>query len=281
MIKIDLKKSLLAASGKMLLDIQLELQKSCFVAVTGPSGSGKTTLLRLLAGLETASEGYIEFEGVVWLDTQNKKRLPTQKRNIGFVFQDYALFPNMSVRQNLEFALDKKPSKNIINELMEIMEIQQLRDRRPGMLSGGQKQRVALARALVRQPQLLLLDEPLSALDAIMRARLQDYIMKAHEHFNLTTILVSHNDEEIAKMATRVIRIVDGKVVSEGTPKAVFNIPSENGPSVINGTIVRVREEDNIYEIRFFSDGKMVTVALPKERLVQLRQGDWIQIKYE
>lgn len=281
MIKIALKKPLLAASGKMLLDIEMELNRGDFVAITGPSGSGKTTFLRLVAGLETANEGFIQFGNQIWLDSSNKQRLPTQKRNIGFVFQDYALFPNMSVRKNLEFALTKGQEGHIIEELMDIMEIQQLAERRPGSLSGGQKQRVAVARALVCQPAILLLDEPLSALDDNMRARLQDYILKVHHRYELTTILVSHSTQEIAKMATRVLRLVDGKIVSEGSPKAVLNLPSENTETILNGTVVAVREEDNIYEIRFFSEGKMVTVALPKGRLFRLRQGDWIQIKYE
>jgi len=280
-IKIALKKPLLAASGKMLLDIEMELNRGDFVAITGPSGSGKTTFLRLVAGLETANEGFIQFGNQIWLDSSNKQRLPTQKRNIGFVFQDYALFPNMSVRKNLEFALTKGQEDHIIEELMDIMEIQQLAERRPGSLSGGQKQRVAVARALVCQPAILLLDEPLSALDDNMRARLQDYILKVHHRYELTTILVSHSTQEIAKMATRVLRLVDGKIVSEGSPKAVLNLPSENTETILNGTVVAVREEDNIYEIRFFSEGKMVTVALPKGRLFRLRQGDWIQIKYE
>ncbi len=281
MIKIALKKPLLAATGKMLLDIEMELNQGDFIAITGPSGSGKTTFLRLVAGLETANEGFIQFGDQIWLDSSNKQHLPTQKRNIGFVFQDYALFPNMSVRKNLEFALTKGQEDHIIEELMDIMEIQLLAERRPGSLSGGQKQRVALARALVCQPAILLLDEPLSALDDNMRARLQDYILKVHHRYQLTTILVSHSTQEIAKMATRVLRLVDGKIVSEGSPKAVLNLPSENTETILNGTVVAVREEDNIYEIRFFSEGKMVTVALPKGRLFRLRQGDWIQIKYE
>lgn len=281
MMEVALKKSLLAATGRMMLNIKLQMEKGDFLAITGPSGSGKTTFLRLLAGLETANEGYIKFNQTIWLDTRSKIKLPPQQRNIGFVFQDYALFPNMTIKENLNYALDKQAKTNIIEELMEIMEIKQLQDRRPATLSGGQKQRVAVARALVRQPQLLLLDEPLSALDVHMRSRLQDYILKVHEHFQLTTILVSHNEEEIAKMANRVIRIAEGTIVSEGKPKAVLSLPSENTPYIINGTVITVNVEDNIYEVRLFSDGKMMTIAFPKERLLKLRQGDWVQIKYE
>lgn len=279
MIIFELNKTLLAATGSIELDVKMEVNEGEFIAVTGPSGSGKTTLLRLLAGLEIANSGFIQFEKTVWLSTAANKRLPTQNRSIGFVFQDYALFPNMTVRQNLEFALDNSASATIIDELMDIMEIRELQGRYPKSLSGGQQQRVALARALVRRPKLLLLDEPLSALDPEMRNKLQDYILKVHRHYKLTTLLVSHNYEEITKMADRVIRLVNGKITQHGSPQQLFPKKIQDCPPLINGTVVRSQIRDNIYELKIFSEGRTISLAFPKGKFDELKEGDWVQIK--
>jgi len=280
-ILFELNKNLLAATGSMQLDVKLEVPEGEFIAITGPSGSGKTTLLRLLAGLENADAGFIQFKNTVWLNSSSNKRVPTQNRSIGFVFQDYALFPNMTVRQNLEFALDKSTDPGIVSELIDIMEIRELQGRYPKSLSGGQQQRVALARALVRRPHLLLLDEPLSALDPQMRAKLQDYILKVHLHYKLTTLLVSHNYDEITKMADRVVHLVNGKITSQGKPEMLLPSKLTDCPPVINGSVVTSRVQDNIYELRVFSEGRIIIIALPKGKMKDMKEGDWIQIKME
>ena len=192
---LTLKKELNFAGGKGLLDIDVQIEAGIFVAISGPSGSGKTTLLRLIAGLEKG-EGLIKINNKIWLDTANGLRLLPQQRKVGYVFQNYALFPNMTVRQNLTFALEKNQSPAIIEELINTMELGELVNRYPQQLSGGQQQRVALARALVRKPPILLLDEPLSALDEGLRSHLQDYILKIHRKYQLTTLLVSHDTRE-------------------------------------------------------------------------------------
>ncbi len=279
MITFELNKTLLAATGSIELDLRLDVSEGEFIAITGPSGSGKTTLLRLLAGLEIANAGFIQFKGTVWLNTATDKRIPTQNRSIGFVFQDYALFPNMTVRQNLEFALDRHSPAMIIDELVDIMEVRELQGRYPRSLSGGQQQRVALARALVRRPKLLLLDEPLSALDPDMRSKLQDYILKVHRHYKLTTLLVSHNYEEIIKMADRVIRLVNGKITQQGSPQHLFPRKIQDCPPIINGTVVTSTVKDNIYELRVFSEGRIISIAFPKGKIDKMREGDWVQIK--
>jgi molybdate transport system ATP-binding protein len=197
-----------------------------FVTIYGPSGAGKTSVIRMLAGLLDPDRGHIEVDGNFWYEHEKKINVKPQRRNIGIVFQEYSLFPNMTVRGNLEFALEKKQSKNIVDELLQLTELEQLHNKKPGLLSGGQKQRVALARALIRKPKLLLLDEPLSALDVEMQSRLQDYILQVHQQFNLTTVLVSHDLNEVIKMSKRVLILEDGQIKKDGLPVDVLPLAS-------------------------------------------------------
>jgi molybdate transport system ATP-binding protein len=197
------------------LEVDLQLHPGELLALTGPSGSGKTTVLRILAGLENRAKGQLVFQGEVWQDSSKRIFLPPQQRSIGVVFQDYALFPNMNVVQNLRFALPKAADGALIEELLEVMDLQDLRNALPFELSGGQQQRVALARALVRRPKLLLLDEPLSALDTHMREHLQTYILELHQRYALTSLLISHHPEEIQRLADRVLMMEKGKIVDE------------------------------------------------------------------
>lgn len=197
------------------LEVDLQLFNKELLALTGPSGSGKTTILRILAGLEKKAKGHLMVQGELWQDSAQGIFLAPQQRSIGVVFQDYALFPNMSVLQNLQFALPKTENQTLIGELLEVMDLQELKTAYPRELSGGQQQRVALARALVRRPKLLLLDEPLSALDSQMREHLQTFIRLLHERYALTTLLISHHPEEIQRLADRVIVMEKGKIIPE------------------------------------------------------------------
>jgi len=228
MIELRVQKELNFAGGKKMLHIETAIEEGTCVAIMGPSGSGKTTLLRLISGLTDAFAGTIKVGAHTWLDTSNQINWPTQKRNIGYVFQNYALFPNMTIQQNLEYALAKKQSTNIVKELIDVVGLQSLVNKYPITLSGGQQQRVALARALVRKPQILLLDEPLSALDEEMRSDLQDYIIKLHKTYHLTTLLVSHDKKEISKMAQQIYVLKEGKIVKEGKPAVVFGSSQQN-----------------------------------------------------
>lgn len=200
------------------LEAQLQLWAGELLALSGPSGSGKTTILRILAGLEKRAQGRLEFQGEVWQDTAKGVFWAPQQRSIGVVFQDYALFPNMRVEQNLRFALAKNEDDSFVAELLEVMDLRELKNAYPRELSGGQQQRVALARALVRRPKLLLLDEPLSALDTTMRDHLQRFIREIHERYRLTTLLISHHAEEIHRLADRVLCLEKGKIVEEYKP---------------------------------------------------------------
>ncbi|WP_419234136.1 ABC transporter ATP-binding protein [Aliarcobacter cryaerophilus] len=216
MISLNIKKELHGSNGVMNLDINLSLQNSEFVALSGVSGSGKTTLLRVLAGLEEAF-GEIIVDGEIWLNEKLKK--PIQKRDIGFVFQDYALFENLSVIDNLLYV---KKDKDLAKQLLSLTDLYELKNRYPNSLSGGQKQRVSLCRALMKRPKILLMDEPLSALDSHMRLKLQDEILTLHKEFKTTTIMVSHDPSEMYKLASRVLVLKDGKIIDDGLPKDIL-----------------------------------------------------------
>lgn len=216
MINIEIHKQLHGSQGDMHLDLKLAIQKGEFIALMGESGSGKTTLLRVLAGLERA-EGNISVEDVTWL--QSQKMLPPQQREIGFVFQDYALFDNMSVEENLLFVNDDKA---LAKRLLELTELTQLASRNVKGLSGGQKQRVSLCRAMMKKPKLLLMDEPLSALDPTMRTKLKDEILKLHKTFGTTTIMVSHDTDVSYQLADRILVLDHGRVIADGSPKEIF-----------------------------------------------------------
>ena len=214
MLDLNITKKLNGASGVINFELALKIPTGSFFAITGESGAGKTTLLRIIAGLVLPSQGKIYFENKCWNDSEKGIFLHPRERNIGFVFQDYALFPTMTVRENLRFALPANEDETIINHLLDATGMLNLADEKPARLSGGQQQRVALARALVRKPRLLLLDEPLSALGKEMRHNLGELILQFHNEYKLTTLLVSHDEEEIEKMADEIIRLESGRIVN-------------------------------------------------------------------
>jgi molybdate transport system ATP-binding protein len=216
MIKINIQKALHGSSGDMMLDVNLSVNQGEFIALMGESGSGKTTLLRVLAGLEKA-KGEISVEDTMWLG--DKKSLPPQQREIGFVFQDYALFDNMTVEENLLFVNEDKA---LASKLLEMTELTTLSERNVQGLSGGQKQRVSLCRAMMKKPKLLLMDEPLSALDTAMRAKLQEEILKLHKTFGTTTIMVSHDTDVSYHLADRIVVLKEGLIVGDGRPDEVL-----------------------------------------------------------
>lgn len=273
-MKIKLQKQLNFAEGKGLLDIDTEIEEGDFVAISGASGSGKTSLLRLITGLEKAAQGFIEINGETWLDTAHKINLPPQKRRVGFVFQKYALFPNMTVRQNLNYALEKNQSNAIIEELIEEMGLTSLVNQPPFKLSGGQQQRVALARALVRKPKILLLDEPLSALDEAMRSSLQDYLLKIHQRYHLTTILVSHDLGEIFKMANQVLVLDSGKIVQSGTPASIFLCNKISGKYKVAGEVLQIAPSDVVFVVTVKLGNNIVRVIASEEEVKNMKIGE-------
>ncbi|MFK5976964.1 MAG: ATP-binding cassette domain-containing protein [Sulfurovum sp.] len=272
MIKIKIKKTLHGSNGKMDLNINLKIKEGDFVALTGQSGSGKTTLLRILAGLES-SEGFIKVGDEVWQD--GNFVISPQKRGIGFVFQDYALFDNMSVKQNLLFV---QKDKKLANHLLELTELSQLSDRFPNTLSGGQKQRVSLCRAMMNRPKILLMDEPLSALDPAMRIKLQNEILTLHKEFETTTIMVSHDPSEIYRLASRVVVLDLGQIINNGTPKDILLKTNGSQKFSFEGEILDIVRVDVIY-IAIVSIGQqLVEVVISSLEAESLAIGDVVSV---
>lgn len=223
MLAASVSKKLGKGDGRIDINVSLEVTKHERIALFGHSGAGKTSLLRMLAGLDRPDSGSIVMNNTTWVDVKNKKHIPSKLRNIGFVFQDYALFPNMTLRQNLQFASERNNAAQWVEELLDITELAPFANQKPSELSGGQKQRGALARAFVRKPQLLLMDEPLSALDRRTRKLLWKEINKIYERFPVTMVLVSHDQKEIHSLTERVIVLDKGKIMMNGNPNQVFN----------------------------------------------------------
>lgn len=215
-------------SYQALRNIDLEIKSGELVALLGPSGSGKTSLLRIIAGLEQAENGKILF------NEENYTHKHVKDRNVGFVFQHYALFRNMTIFDNIAYGLKvrprkTRPSKEVIEqkvtELLQLVKLEGYKDRYPSQLSGGQRQRVALARALAVEPNVLLLDEPFGALDAKVRKELRRWLRRLHDEFNVTSVFVTHDQEEAMDVADRVVIMNEGKIEQIGTPEEVYDHP--------------------------------------------------------
>ena len=272
MINIDIKKELHGSNGKMNLDVNLEIKNGEFLALAGLSGSGKTTLLRVLAGLEKTT-GTINIDNNFWLN--DKFCLPSQKREIGFVFQDYALFPNFSVIDNLLYV---KKDKDLANHLLKITELEELKNRMPQTLSGGQKQRVSLCRALMNRPKLLLMDEPLSALDPQMRTKLQNEILTLHKEFNTTTIMVSHDPSEIYRLANRIVVLNHGQIINDGTPKDILLKTKGSQKFSVEGELLDIVKVDVIHIAIVAIGQQLVEVVVSREEVKNLKIGQKVSL---
>src|SRR3712207_6497758 len=233
-----------------LEDINLTIPTGQLTALLGPSGGGKSTLLRIIAGLEDCDTGSVTIEGV------EATHLPARKRNVGFVFQHYAAFKHMSVAKNIAFGLEirKRPKPEVkakVEELLELVHLSQFGHRLPAQLSGGQRQRMALARALAVEPKVLLLDEPFGALDAKVRKELRDWLRRLHDEVHVTTVFVTHDQEEALEVADQIVVINDGRVEQIGTPDELYDQPANDfvmsflGPvTTLGGLLVRPHDID-------------------------------------
>jgi|TARA_B110000305_G_scaffold46641_1_gene49720 putative spermidine/putrescine transport system ATP-binding protein len=246
---------------KALMPTELSVAKGEIVSLLGPSGCGKTTLLRIIAGLENPDEG-----SEIWFDNDNVTSLPVELRQVGMVFQSYALFPNMSVRANIGYGLKMKklPKAEIesrVTEVLELCQLQKFSGRATDALSGGQRQRVALARAIAPRPRMLLLDEPLSALDAALREALRDELAILLREFNITAIFVTHDQDEAMAIADRVAVMSEGHIVQSGTPEELYRNPNS---AFVAGFV------GNAMHLNGKCDGKMLhleggALVLPKD----------------
>jgi len=214
MLHFVLRKKLRAGDHVFHLDAEYRLEEGGFLGIRGPSGSGKTTLLRCLAGLYKPDSGFIRIGEETWYCAREAVSLPPQRRSVGFVFQDYALFPHMTVQRNVSYATgDRKRTM----ELLELTRMTEFANHFPRELSGGQKQRTALARALGRDPRLLLLDEPLSALDEDLRYSMGEELLRIQRETRVTSIIVSHSGQEISRLCTEVLELADGRILEAET----------------------------------------------------------------
>jgi sulfate transport system ATP-binding protein len=224
-------------------DVTLEVPSGSLTALLGPSGSGKSTLLRMIAGLDTPDTGRVVIAG------EDRTSQPARKRDVGFVFQHYAAFKHMTVRDNVGFALSirKAPKERIrarVDELLELVHLEAYGERYPSQLSGGQRQRMALARALAVEPKVLLLDEPFGALDATVRKELREWLRRLHDEVHVTTIFVTHDQEEAMEVARQIVVMNAGRIEQVGSPRDLYDTPANDFVMKFIGPVTRLGEAD-------------------------------------
>jgi molybdate transport system ATP-binding protein len=278
MIEVAIKKKLQFANEEGWLEINKTIEEKTSLVLFGKSGAGKTTFLRMMAGLTDPALGRIVVQGETWFDKNSNINLPPQQRSIGFVFQDYALFPNMTVKENLQYAQGRKENSSVLNEVLELFGLKGLESRKPDQLSGGQKQRTAFARALIRKPSLLLLDEPLSALDNSTRNDLQNRLLEIQKDFGFTTIMVSHEMGEIAKIGKEIWLMENGKVVDQGSPLSVFSKGKISGKVKIIGEVINISKEDVVFVLTVVTGNTFVKVVATEHDIKSLSVGDKVMV---
>ncbi len=257
MISVSIQKQLDGAGGKFDLDFDLQLEQGSIVAIMGPSGAGKSSILRMLAGILQPDKGMIKLGDNLWFDHQQKINLPPQKRDVGLVFQNLALFPHMSIIDQIRYA-QSSSSDAEIEELLSLMDLSSLRSKKPASLSGGQQQRVALARSIIQSPQLLLLDEPLSALDYDMKDQMRSYIKKVHHQYGMTIFLVSHDRQDVLDLCDYAFYLVDGKITRQGKPGELSEIQKVSAI----GIVTHKQEEEDYTLLTIECDGHLSTLKL-------------------
>ncbi|TFY94196.1 molybdenum ABC transporter ATP-binding protein [Pseudomonas nabeulensis] len=252
------------------LDVDLHLPGRGVTALYGHSGSGKTTCLRCIAGLERARDGFIQINDEVWQDSRNGLFVPSHKRALGYVFQEASLFPHLSVRANLEFGLKRIPAQQRrvdMAQATELLGIGHLLDRHPQHLSGGERQRIGIARALLTSPKLLLMDEPLAALDSKRKSEILPYLERLHDELDIPVFYVSHAQDEVARLADHIVLLSDGKALASGPigeTLARLDLPMALGDDagvVINGTVVAYDEHYQLLTLQLPDSALHMRVA--------------------
>ena len=266
---IDLFHSFSTLQGIQKIEANLQIPLGEYVSISGVSGSGKTTFLRLISGLIQPQNGTICWGDQVWHDTKNKQCIPPQERNIGMVFQDYALFPNMNTLDNIIFACKEKVEKKYLQSIFDTMGLDNYLTRYPHQLSGGQQQRVAIARALISKPALLLLDEPFSALDESLKKTVQSFIYEIHLQNSMTTFVVSHQISEIKPYAHRFLQFENEKLID-------YPYIEKNNFTVQGILISKEKSESEMSQVTLLYDGKIYQSPFPSSELEKLHIGDKI-----
>ncbi|HLX12587.1 MAG TPA: ATP-binding cassette domain-containing protein [Bacteroidota bacterium] len=278
MISIHITKRLSAATGPMDLKVDLELDGREFAALYGKSGSGKTSLLKMIAGLMTPDSGTITVDGEPWFDSARGINLHARSRGVGFVFQDYALFPHMTVRKNIEYALEGAHGGLSCGELLDTFELGGLADRKPGTLSGGQQQRVALARAVARSPKILLLDEPLSALDAETQTKLREELLNISRRTSFAALIVSHDLGEIFALAKTVFMLNNGAIERSGRPSEIFAGTALSSKFRFAAQVLEIEKADVVFVLTIAIGNNLVKVIATEEELQNIRVGDKVVV---
>ena len=269
MIRIDINHPMNTAKGRLDLNFKKDIESGKITALFGESGAGKTTLLKIIAGLIKPKLGRIEVDNELWFDSSKNFSLALQKRKIGFVFQDYALFPNMNIKENIAYAASSKAK---VSELLALMKLENLAKIYPKHLSGGQAQRVALARALAREPKILLLDEPLSALDFKMRANLQDELTKILEYFKISTLLVSHDLAEIYKLSHRILELKNGKIIKDFPKNEFFTHSNISAKLRLRATLLEIKKSDILVVLTLLLNQDIIKITLSEEEFLKAYQ---------
>lgn len=272
MLSINLKKTW----NDFMLDVSFDIPRGKITALFGPSGAGKSSVLRLISGLEVAEQGFISNGNESWFDKARGINLHPQQRSVGFVFQDYALFPHMTVEKNVAYGIKEKLRRKEIKELIALVDLSGYERYYPAQLSGGQKQRVALIRAIARKPDILLLDEPFSALDWQTRIQLQDDVKNIIEQFHVTTLYVTHDVTEVYKLAGNVIVLESGKGVKQGTPEEVFLGKRLSTRVQVTGKVVGIEHDSIMASVTILHSDQFFKTLIDTEELksLNLRIGD-------
>ncbi|MFM7092905.1 MAG: ATP-binding cassette domain-containing protein [Bacteroidota bacterium] len=257
--------------GTQHIETNLDLQTGDFISVSGISGSGKTTFLKLLCGLIHPEYGNIRLGEKVWLDTERGIMVSPQERKIGMVFQDYALFPNMNVRDNMLFAATKNGDASYFHTLLEALGLGNLLTRFPHQLSGGQQQRVAIARALISKPALLLMDEPFSALDEALRKNIQAFIYDLHQKYDFTTLIVNHQVSELRPYANKFLTFENEKLIT-------YSLEDENKVTVCGVVISKEMTESALSHLQVMVEGKAYKIPIPTHEAKKFQIGEMIYV---
>lgn len=262
----------------MDIDVRFDAENDEIVTLFGESGSGKTTILRMIAGLTAPDEGYIELNDTTWFCSRKKINLPPQHRKTGFVPQESALFPNMSVEENLYFAMKNKTDLTVMHDLLALTDMTAFRHHKPDQLSGGQKQRISLVRAFLTQPEIFLFDEPFSALDIPSRLKLQDTLITIQKKFLVPAIFVSHDISEVFRLSKRMLCLENGLIKHDSNPAQTFGDNLISGKFRFSGVVLDICQDNFMYVVTVQIGNHLTKIAAAANEIDRLKIGDKIVV---